>query len=190
MDRELSSQLSAFDALHYDQWHACNDPLSSILSPYSFLCASWVLRSTSSSFKVCMGAQYLEWHPHPVYHTHSQYTTPTPSILHPHPVYHTHSQYMQYSLTASHTKRGYIILVHNSSSSLKWRSSCTLAIHSSWRVVTSAWSYERVNMKPKTNTHSGTNTSVRALPSFIWSVYVKTFFTTWKHADLYPKYDL
>ena len=93
-------------------------------------------------------------HPHPVYHTHIQYTTPTPSIPHPHPVYHTHTQYTtptpsiphpltgkQYSLTVSHTKRGYTFLVHNSAS-LKWRSSCTLLLastHSSLRVVTSAW---------------------------------------------------
>ena len=59
--------------------------------------------------------------------------TPTPSI--PHPL-----TGKQYSLTVSHTKRGYTFLVHNSS--LKWRSSCTLllaSIHCSWRVVTSAW---------------------------------------------------
>ena len=51
--------------------------------------------------------------PHPliVYHTHSQYTTPTHSISNTH-------------FTASHIKRGYTFLVHNSSS-LKWRSSCT-----------------------------------------------------------------
>ena len=43
-------------------------------------------------------------HPHPVYHTHTQYTTPTPSIPHPHPVYHTHTQYTTPTRSITHCK--------------------------------------------------------------------------------------